>query len=383
MPGGRLRRKSWTASQHFSHRPVSYRMEPRTAPRRPVRLFYSGVRVRSFFRFAVAVGLVAGGVLLGRFVGTVGPAPGEAEQARIEGALLTNPFIEVAGVRDGAPHLVAFRTDIQEYLADLRRQDPSLSVSLYVRDLEHGAWTGVGENDSYVPASLMKVAVLFHALSRLDEDPSLAHTRLRYPGPDSMPSPDNLYGAPAPIHMVPGESYEFTDVVERMIRHSDNHAKDLLTQGIAPDAIDDLMNQIGVPAIIEDGEAVMTPRAYSTLFRLLYQTSVFSRRTSEFGLDILRDADFERGLRAGIPADVPIASKYGIHFDPRKLSAGQQLHECGIVYPPEHPFVLCVMTRSLLRGPPQLAEIIAEVARRAYLTLPDPQHTAPHGRNGG
>ncbi len=331
----------------------------------------------------VATGLVGIGALSGWLVSDRTPAPGEVEQGRIEGAHLTSPFIEAAGVRDGAPHLVDFRTNIEGYIADLRRQDPSLSVSLYVRDLDHGAWTGVGENDTYVPASLMKVSVLFHALTRLEEDPTLARTRLRYPGPDSMPSPDNLAGAPPPIHMVPGESYTFIDVIERMVHHSDNHAKDLLTQGLPPTAIDDLMKQIGVPAIFVDGEAVMTPRAFSALFRLLYQSSVFSRGTSEFGLEVLRKADFDRGLRARIPTSIAIASKFGIYFDPRDLKSGQQLHECGIVYVPEHPFVICVMTRSLLKGAPQLAEIIAEIGQRAYLVLPNPIHSAPLGRNGG
>lgn len=339
--------------------------------------------VRVGLGIGLASALVGLGALVGWFAHGPGTGAGEPEQGRIEGVLLTSPFIEAAGARDGSPHLVEFRRDIELYITELRARDPSLRVSLYVRDLEGGAWTGVGEDDRYVPASLMKVAVLFHALSRIEADPSLARLPLRYPGPDSMPSPDNLAGAPPSIHMVPGESYEFAEVLERMVRHSDNHAKDLLTAGIDSEAIDGLMKRVGVPAIFEDGEAVMTPRAYAALFRLLYRSSVFSRGTSEFALDLLREADFDRGLRAGLPAGVPIASKYGIHFDPRRLNTGQQLHECGIVYPPERPFVICVMTRSLLKPPSQLAEIIAEISRRAYLTLPGASPGPPPGRNGG
>jgi beta-lactamase class A len=339
--------------------------------------------VYRFVRVAAVIGLVGAGTAAGWVISSRSAASGEAEQGRIEGVRWTSPYIEAAGVRDGSPRLVGFRTDVARYISDLRTRDPSLGVSLYVRDLEHGAWTGVGENDMYVPASLMKVAVLFHALSRLEDDPGLADASLRYPGPDSMPSPDNLLGAPVPIHMVPGESYTFLDLLDRMVRHSDNHAKDLLMQGVGSGEVDDLMMRIGVPAQFDGGQAVMTPRAYAALFRMLYRSSVFSRRTSELGLDLLLRADFDRGLRAGLPADVPIASKYGIYFDPRNLRSGQQLHECGIIYPPNHPFVICVMTRSLLKGPPELAEILSEVARRAYLALPDPTQVGVPGRNGG
>ena len=339
--------------------------------------------MNGFTRIAAVIALLCTGATAGWAVSSRSARSGEAEQGRLEGVRWTSPYIEAAGVRDGSPRLMAFREDTERYIADLRRRDPSLGVSLYVRDLEHGAWTGVGENDMYVPASLMKVSVLFHALSRLEDDPTLAHARLRYPGPDSMPSPDNLFGAPVPIHMVPGESYTFPDVLDRMVRHSDNHAKDLLMEGVRSGEVDSLMMQIGVPAQFDGGKAVMTPRAYAALFRMLYHSSVFSRRTSEFGLDLLLRADFDRGLRAGLPADVPIASKYGIYFDPRNLKSGQQLHECGIIYPPDHPFAICVMTRSLLKGPPELAEILSEVARRAYLALPDPAHVGVPDRNGG
>jgi beta-lactamase class A len=334
-------------------------------------------------RFAAAIGLVGAGATAGWAVSNRRLPSGEAEQGLLEGVSWTSPYIEAAGVRDGSPRLVGFRMDMERYISDLRERDPSLGVSLYVRDLEHGAWTGVGEDDPYVPASLMKVTVLFHALSRLEDDPALADARLRYPGPDSMPSPDNLAGAPVPIHMVPGESYSFLDLLDRMVRHSDNHAKDLLLQGVGSGEVDSLMIRIGVPARFDEGQAVMTPRAYATLFRILYESSVFSRGTSEFGLELLAQADFDRGLRAGLPAEMPIASKYGIYFDPRNLKSGQQLHECGIIYPPDHPFVICVMTRSLLKAPSQLAEILSEVARRAYLSLPEPAHVEVPGRDGG
>lgn len=295
---------------------------------------------------------------------------GESEQARIEGTRLTSPFIEAPGEKDGKAEVEAFRREVERYVTGLKSTDTTLSVSVYLRDLEQGSWTGVDENEPYVPASLMKVAVLFHALYRLEADPSLASVMIRYPGPDSMPSPDNLEGEPPPQHMVAGESYRFDELVERMVTHSDNHAKDLVMRGVRPAEVDRLMQAIGVPTIDEAGREVMTARAYSALFRMLYHSSVFARGASERALDYLSRADFDLGLRAGLPSNITVASKYGVYVDPRDRQTGQQLHECGIVYLPERPVVLCVMTRSRTKSIDDLAAIVATVAGRAYDALP-------------
>ena len=39
--------------------------------------------------------------------------------------------------------------------------------------------------------------------------------------------------------------------------------------------------------------------------------------------------------------NIPVAHKFG----ERELPNADQLHDCGIVYVPKHPYLLCVMTR--------------------------------------
>ena len=55
---------------------------------------------------------------------------------------------------------------------------------------------------------------------------------------------------------------------------------------------------------------------------------------------MLASADFKRGLVAGVPEDIKVAHKFG----ERETSEGKQLHDCGIVYYPNRPYLLCVMT---------------------------------------
>lgn len=302
--------------------------------------------------------------------GSAVPGNAAAEQGRLEGTRLTRPFIENPGVRDGSRRMVELRERVETRVNAARRTDPTLHVSFYARSLETGFWTGVDEDARYLPASLMKVPVLYHALTRLEADPPLGWQTVRYPGAADMPSPDNLEGVTAPRHMTPGEEYTLLDLLLRMVAYSDNHAKDLVLAGVDPEQVDALMAQVGVPDMHDTGGRVeMTARAYAALFRMLYYSSVFSRATSEFALDLLSRADFAAGIRAGVPEGTVVASKYGVHLDPSDPASGHQLHECGIVYLPGDPFTLCVMTRSETATTAQLAELVAGLTRTAWGTL--------------
>jgi hypothetical protein len=119
--------------------------------------------------------------------------------------------------------------------------------------------------------------------------------------------------------------------------------------------------RLDVPKRVEGRETVMDARTYGTLFRVLFNSTWFSRPESEWALDVLASARFQRGIRAGVPPGVTVASKYGVHADPRRPLDGVQLHECGIVYAPRAPYVLCAMTRSTYRAG-GLHDLLAELS---------------------
>jgi beta-lactamase class A len=64
---------------------------------------------------------------------------------------------------------------------------------------------------------------------------------------------------------------------------------------------------------------------------------------------------------AGVPAGISVANKFG----ERELADGtRQLHDCGIVYHPERPYVLCVMTKGASFE--QLSRTVADVSQLVY-----------------
>jgi hypothetical protein len=90
-------------------------------------------------------------------------------------------------------------------------------------------------------------------------------------------------------------------------------------------------------------ENTLTTRGYASLFRLLYNASFLNAEMSDKILKWLAESDYQTGLRAGVPKGVKVANKFG----ERSFKGGgvKQLHDCGIVYYPSNPYLICIMTR--------------------------------------
>ena len=69
---------------------------------------------------------------------------------------------------------------------------------------------------------------------------------------------------------------------------------------------------------------------------------------SEKALNLLSQAKYAEGLSGGIPQNIKIAQKFGEHINLTKTMIqplSVELHNCGIVYLPNNPYILCIMTK--------------------------------------
>jgi beta-lactamase class A len=96
------------------------------------------------------------------------------------------------------------------------------------------------------------------------------------------------------------------------------------------------------------------------MFRILFNASYLTQAASEQALELLTRSEFRAGLVAGVPAGTVVAHKFGERID----GGVAKLHDCGIVYHPARPYLLCVMTEGDRFEP--LASLIAETSRIAY-----------------
>jgi beta-lactamase class A len=167
-----------------------------------------------------------------------------------------------------------------------------------------------------------------------------------------------------------GSKYTVRELIYRMIVYSDNNAFTFLTKIVDPVQFDKVYSSLRLlnPRVDKDDE-FLSVQTYESFFRILYNASYLNRDASQWALDILSKSEFRTGLVAGIPQTVKVSHKFGEKSDASEGTV--QLHDCGIVYYPRHPYLLCVMSK----GPnfELLDDVIAEISRITFTEV-DNQH---------
>ena len=105
----------------------------------------------------------------------------------------------------------------------------------------------------------------------------------------------------------------------------------------------------------------MNVKEYSSFFRVLYNSSYINKESSEFALELLAESKFTEGIKSGVPKNIVVSHKFGEQINKNSLL---QLHDCGIVYAPKKPYILCVMTRG--NNFDELADIIKNISKITY-----------------
>lgn len=250
---------------------------------------------------------------------------------------LLNPILALSADA-GISELQPFNHKIKALVADRVRGKVVDHVSVYFRDFEAGSMKGVNFDEKFTPASLLKVPMLIAALKQAEKDPSFLKRRLRLGVPFRGAS---YLSAPA---LVPGQEYSLEEVLRAMAVSSDNDAFMMLKDAVDPVEQSAVYRDFGL--VIPDVRTLddsMTVREYATFFRVLYNASYLNKASSQKALEYLSKSAFVDGLVAGVPAGVTVAHKFGERFT--EDGARRQLHDCGVVYHPGRPYILCIMTR--------------------------------------
>lgn len=229
------------------------------------------------------------------------------------------------------------------------------TISIYFRDLKTGIWAGVGEDTEYDPASLLKVPVMIAWYKKAEENPNVLYKTLLYTGHDLDSS------------LQTGGTYTVRDLIKIMITKSDNAAKDLLLSELDDATINSVFSDLGIETWgSEPGSSEhISPAIYSRFLRILYNASYINRDYSQEALELLSHTDFNAGIVAGVPEGTTVAHKYGSYGSEEERVV--ELHDCGIVYHPTHPYLLCVMTRGTVGvGASTLENVIKTTSETIY-----------------
>ncbi len=250
-----------------------------------------------------------------------------------------------------------FKPAVQNYVDSTKQQGKVSDIAVYYRNLNNGPWFGIDEREEFLPSSMLKVPLLISFLQLVEERSKFSEETIEFSGSDIKYD----LNFPPKERIQVGSQYTLRELAERMIIYSDNDAALLLSKKIGPDHTIEVYKDLGFQVRNDDVD-FMSAKDYSSFFRILYNASYLEKPFSDAALSLLSQTDFKDGLVRGVPSDVLVAHKFGEHIvEGENL---KQLHDCGIVYFPKDPYLLCVMTRGSSFD--SLLEVISEVSRIVY-----------------
>ena len=278
--------------------------------------------------------------------------------------LYINPLLECDSKVENFGSFKRVEGKLEEYIDSEVRKGHISATSVYLRDLNNGPWIGINEKNEFSPASLIKVPLLIAYLKQAEENPSLLEIPLTINNTDVYKDQNIIPNTQLEV----GQQYKVIDLLRQMIVYSDNVAYEALNANISGSDLIATYQDFGIDiskGLTDPSGNILSVKDYASFFRILFNASYLSEKYSDLALEILTQSKYEDGLRAGVPSNIAIAHKFGERR--YLLTSETQLHDCGIVYLPENPYLLCVMTRGADFN--LLTSVIAEVSRIVYSNI--------------
>ncbi len=257
-------------------------------------------------------------------------------------------------------------TSLKKTVSDIIDADKTAKkatdISVYYKDPLSGQWFGIGANESYTPASLLKVPTLIAYFKLAEVTPEVLDQKISYSDEFNFNSMESIVSSDL---SKPDTSYTVKSLLASMIQKSDNNAGVFLSSILKPNFLNEVFTDIGL-AIPPDRDTTISPKSYSRFFRILFNSTYLTKNYSEQALELLSGTEYKNGLVAGVPENITVAHKFGEYGKPdgRGGVSYRELHDCGIIYKPLHPYVLCVMTRGSTIS--DLESVIGTISKTIY-----------------
>ena len=239
------------------------------------------------------------------------------------------------------------------------------SVAIYFRELNDGLWFSIDEGLTFSPASMRKVPMMIAILKQTERVPGLLDREVVADLGQDHNARQNFKPA-RPVEL--GGRYPVGELLSRMIADSDNNAFMLLSRVVEQEELGRVYGLLSMQPPSASGGDDHTVLTYAAFFRILYNGTYLSKEMSDRALEELTRVAFRPGIVAGVPEGIVVAHKFGERSED---SGEKQLHDCGIVYFPRHPYLLCMMTKGTDFA--DLAAALSAVSREVFQEI-DGQH---------
>lgn len=319
---------------------------------------------------SVTASLLIGIIIGGASISLLQKDSSEFKEIRTkEGYAFINPLIECENVDlSHSAGLTQLRSTVEKEIKEYTQSGKASFISFYLRDLNNGPWIGINENEPHSPASLIKIPLAMTIYKQAENNPEI----LQYKITVSQSENTDEQNIKPEKTLQANTEYTVEQLIEYMLVYSSNGAFDELNSYVATyhkGAISRLFADLGVNldpsyTVNPDGNTISVYE-YASFFRILYNSSYLSKDYSEQLLSYLSNSTFNDGINKGVPENISVAHKYGERYF---IEDGQrQLHDCGIVYSPKAPYLVCIMTRG--EDLDTLSDIIGNISASTYTSF--------------
>ena len=228
---------------------------------------------------------------------------------------LLGPMASVHTSEDITSEKLNLLGQYQDLVNVLEAQSGVEDISLYYQNMVTGEQFVINGEIYYNPASMAKLALLWAAVFRLDEQgQDFLHDLVLVPTVDYSLQPDEFDDP-----MTPG-SYTVAELIERTIVDSDNNAKNYLSSYLGPTASISAARKLGIKCDREkNGKAIFNCTELGTFFSKLmdFKSVNVSAESRNYALQLLQRADdFEAfNVTSCTQRKVLTAQKYGLAIE--------------------------------------------------------------------
>ncbi|MDD5731493.1 MAG: class A beta-lactamase-related serine hydrolase [Patescibacteria group bacterium] len=201
---------------------------------------------------------------------------------------------------------------------------------VYVARLDNGEKYEFNSEKIFTAASLSKLFLTGAYYNAAESDPALMVNDTMLENQDKVEGNGNTYSEPV------GSSYKPVDLIERMLKQSDNTAFAVMTRNLGLGRVTDFINNYGFSQT-DFINNTTSPKDVGTFLEKLYRQEIMGKDYTDEMIGFMQNTSFEDRLPFYLPG-VKIAHKIG--------TWDGAYSDAGIVYGKSGDYIIVVMTDS-------------------------------------
>ena len=256
---------------------------------------------------------------------------GSVHNESLKKVMLTQPLLELIKIR------------VEDFVNQQKEKGEIRDAAVIVVDLNTGQEFIVNQSFVFSPSSLMKVPVMMACLNQIQKGKLTFKDKIVYKHSIDLEVKGNAAKA-TPTILQEGTEYSIEELLHSMICESDNEATFLLINKIGIQKVKKLEKKVGfvMPVVSHYYDSYATIDKYALFFKALWNKNVIGEEMSDYALDLLAKANWNHGIRKGIPSDIVVHHKYGLNSYPYSPTEERvdQINNFAIVELKGNPFIL-------------------------------------------